>query len=106
MLPTLRMNPRTNQELLLEVRKDLGLMEDDSLSIGMCGFGHYSTNSSPISLPFYPPGFEPVSYEPESLFSDPKQNRPKEFRPNAIANMDKVSSSSRDEELVLAELVL
>ena len=72
----------------------------------MGGSGHFSINSSLISSPLYPQGFELLSYEPESLFNEPKQIWPKDFWPNVAADMDKVSSSSRDEELVSAELAL
>ena len=93
----------------MEVRKNLGLLEDRKLHAGRSDLGQYSDISSPASSPVYRPGYEPVECNPGLPNTGPIDDRVKDSSFKANADWDNLLESSRvvsDKDVVLAEFAL
>ena len=90
----------------MEDRIDLGLREDGSLIVDKCGLGQCSTNSSPLSSPLYPPGFEPTEFEPRLLLNRPNLDRSTILVADARTDMSNGLRYSDDEDVALANMIL
>ena len=75
-----------------------------SLCIDYSGVGHYSTNSSPNSLPIYPSSFEPIISEPGTILDGSNHNRPEAF--TVEADLGYVLSPSDNDNMVVIDLAL
>ena len=110
--------PRTEQELLLEVRRDLGLLDNGDLPIDLSDLGRgldvdpgdmvlcIHSPSPSNSSPLYPPGFEPIGYNDGDIDNGIVISKSTGSCSSADSNVGHGVRSSIDDDMVLADFVL
>ena len=101
--------PRTDQDLLPEVRKDLGFLEDGQLYASFSDLGPDSEFPSPTKSQLYPAGFEPSGHYYGLPLTRLIIDKTEDFSFKVYANWDNLVVSSTDvsdEDEILANFAL